>query len=266
LNSSEADGRAARPSQPDDWTEDTLRGGRVHLLQPRDGFRSSLDPVLLAAFIAPPLAPPLGRFLDIGCGTGAVAFLLADQVPTATGIAVEIQPRLAELAERGCSRNGFSSRLQIVRADIRGAAPRVGQPPRAPGLLARASFDLVAINPPFRPVDGGVPSPNPERAQANHEVTLALDEWLMCAAELLRPGGRLDAIFPAERLVPLATGCQERGLTVTRLRFVHARVGAPAARVLLEARLHGRQTLLVEPPLILHEADGAYRAEVRRML
>jgi tRNA1(Val) A37 N6-methylase TrmN6 len=262
LNSNPTDGRGAVISGSDAWTEDTLRSGRVHLLQPRAGFRSSLDPVLLAAFVA----PPLGRFLDIGSGTGAVAFLLADQDQAATGIAVEIQPRLAELCERGCARNGFSSRLQIVRADIRDAAPAAGPPPRAPALLARASFDLVAINPPFRPLDGGVPSPNPERAQANHEVTLALDEWLACAAELLRPAGRLAAIFPAERLVPLAAGCQARGLTVTRLRFVHARVGAPAARVLLEARLHGRQTLQVEPPLILHEPDGAYRDEVRRML
>ena len=245
------------PATLEGWTEDTLRGGRVRLYQPVRGFRSSLDPLLLSAFTP----PPLGRFVDIGCGTGALAFLLADQDPEATGVAVEIQARLADMAEVGCARNGLAARLQVLRADVRGAA---GRPPQAP--LGRASFDLVAINPPFRPVNGGVTSPNPERAQANHEVTLALDEWLDCAAELLRPGGRLAAVFPAERLVALLSGCHQRSLTAVRLRFVHARSGEPASRVLLEARLRSRQTLEVEPPLIVHEPDGSFRPEVVRML
>jgi tRNA1(Val) A37 N6-methylase TrmN6 len=47
---------------------------------------------------------------------------------------------------------------------------------------------------------------------------------------------------------------------------VHARADGPAARVLLEARLRSRRALVVEPPLVLHEADGSYRPEVRRML
>jgi len=36
------------------FTVDTLLGGRVTLLQPARGFRTSLDPVLLSAFVAPP--------------------------------------------------------------------------------------------------------------------------------------------------------------------------------------------------------------------
>ncbi len=63
------------------------------LLQPRRGFRSSLDPILLARF----LAPPYGRFLDIGCGTGALAFTLLADDPAARGLGVELQPRLARL-------------------------------------------------------------------------------------------------------------------------------------------------------------------------
>ena len=67
-------GNVASPAVGDDAiTTDTLLRGRVTLLQPTRGFRSSLDPVLLAAFVG----PPFGRFVDIGCGTGAVAFLLA---------------------------------------------------------------------------------------------------------------------------------------------------------------------------------------------
>jgi hypothetical protein len=64
-------------SEETEITRDTLLRGRVKLLQPRHGFRSSLDPVLLAGFIA----PPFGRFLDIGCASGALSFLLLAQRP-----------------------------------------------------------------------------------------------------------------------------------------------------------------------------------------
>jgi tRNA1Val (adenine37-N6)-methyltransferase len=235
-------------------TEDTLLQGRVHLIQPRHGFRSSLDPLLLAAFIA----PPIGRFVDVGCGTGALSFLLAEKDPSASGIAIDIQARLAELARRGNARNGFEARLDILTGDVRAS---VGRAP-----LARAAFDLVATNPPYRPAEGGVTSPDPERAQANHELSLSLPEWLDCATRLLRPAGRLAVIYPADRLAPLLTGCEARRLSVARLRLVHAHADRPACRVLLEARLQGRQTLTVEPPLVLHESDGTFRAEVRGML
>ena len=91
-------------------TVDTLLRGRVTLMQPAHGFRSSLDPVLLAAFVQ----PPFGRFVDIGCATGALAFLLAARDPAATGVGIEIQPRLRELAVRGLARNDFASRIEIA--------------------------------------------------------------------------------------------------------------------------------------------------------
>src|SRR5258708_31780584 len=97
------------------FTVDTLLGGRVTLLQPARGFRASLDPVLLAAFVA----PPFGRFLDIGCGTGAVSFLLLARDPAATGVAVELQAAHATLAAAGRDRNGWSERLAVVPADVR---------------------------------------------------------------------------------------------------------------------------------------------------
>src|SRR3954463_14791260 len=68
-------------------TVDTLLRGRVTLLQPARGFRSSVDPLLLSAFVR----PPFGRFVDIGCGTGTLAFSLAALDAMATGVAVELQ-------------------------------------------------------------------------------------------------------------------------------------------------------------------------------
>ena len=240
---------------PDDITVDTLLRGRVTLVQPRRGFRSSLDPLLLARF----LTPPHGRFLDIGCGTGALSFTLLADDAGATGVGVELQERLARLAGLGRARNQVGDRFQVVEGDIRALA--VG--------LSATPFDLVATNPPFRVTGHGVRSPDGERARANHEVTLTLAEWLDCAARLLRPGGRLGVVYAAERLPELLAGMNARDLSPARLRAVHPFADRPAVRVLVEAHRQSRRTLVIEPPLVLHEAgasEARFTAEAQRLL
>ena len=236
----------------DEVTHDRLLRGRVKLIQPARGFRSSLDPVLLAAFVA----PPFGRFLDIGCGTGALSFLLLARDPDATGVAVEVQPRLAALAARGRDENGWQARLDIVEGDARQRLDAV----RAAG------FDLCATNPPFRSLGEGHAPPDRERAIAHHEVSLTLDDWVACAARAARPGGRVAAVFPAERSVELLAAFVAHDLAPARLRFVHPLADRPASRLLIEAERGGRRPLSVEPPLILHAEGERYTPEVLRML
>lgn len=232
-----------------DITRDTLLRGRVKLLQPRHGFRSSLDPVLLAGFAA----PPFGDFLEIGCASGALSFLLLAQDANARGVGVEIQPRLAALAEQGRAANGFGERFQVVTGDI-----------RAEGTVAARAFDLVATNPPFRPVGDGVLPASPEKALANHEVTLALSDWLDAAVKALRPGGRLATIFPFDRSTELRAGIEAHGFSITRSREVVPRTGEAANRILVEAK-RSKEKVQSEPPLVVHDGKG-YSAEVRRML
>ncbi|HJX63049.1 MAG TPA: methyltransferase [Polyangia bacterium] len=232
-------------------THDTLLRGRVKLIQPVHGFRSSLDPVLLAGFIQ----APYGHFLDIGCGTGALAFLLLARDAAATGLGVEIQPRLAGLAIRSVQANGFGARFAVVASDVRDVGP-----------VLPADFDLVASNPPFRPLGQGVLPPQAERSLAHHEVALTLAEWLDVAKAALRPEGRLAAIYPADRLDEMRAALTARGLTMSRLRMVQAQADARPSRFCFEAR---RSALVAETlnetPLVVHE-QGKYSAEVRLML
>jgi tRNA1Val (adenine37-N6)-methyltransferase len=252
-----ASSTAPAPGVPADalateFTRDSLMRGRVTLFQPRHGFRSSVDPVLLAGF----LAPPYGHLLDIGCGTGALAFQLCAQDPLATGVGVELQPRLGNLLALGVAHNGLADRLRIEVGDVRSAPLRAG------------SFDLVATNPPFQLVGHGVLPADRERAIAHHEVELRLEEWVARAAILCRPGGRVGVVFPANRATELLATLEAHGLTPQRLRPVYPRAGQPATRVLVEARRHGRQAqqtqrpLVFEPPLFVYVGD-AYSDEMR---
>jgi tRNA1Val (adenine37-N6)-methyltransferase len=235
--------------EQDEITHDTLLRGRVKLFQPRRGFRSSLDPVLLVGFVA----PPFGHFLDIGCASGALSFLLLALDASARGVGVEIQPRLAALAGQGAKANGFVDRFRVVTGDV-----------RAQGALAAQGFDLVATNPPFRPVGEGVLPPLSEKALANHEVTLALAEWLDVSAAALRSDGRLVTIFPFDRWVELRGELDAHGFVVARSREVVPRAGDVPNRILVEAARSAVQAR-IEPALVVHDGQG-YSAEVRRML
>jgi tRNA1Val (adenine37-N6)-methyltransferase len=240
------------PDAADEVTVDALLRGRVRLYQPARGARMSLDPVLLAGFVS----PPFGRFLDIGCGAGALSFLMLARDPAATGVGVELQPRLAALAVRGRDDNGWRARLEIVTADVRERRPEV----------ATGSFDLVATNPPYRSLREGNVSPDEERALAHHEVALALDEWLDAAARAVRPGGRVAAILPAPRAAELLEAMRSRSLAPVRLRAVHPFLDRAASRVLVEAEPGGRRPLCFEPPLVVHVEGSRYTPEVLQML
>ena len=233
-------------------TADALLRGRVRLFQPGRGARMSLDPVLLAGFVA----PPFGRFLDIGCGTGPLSFLLLAGDPAATGVSVEIQPRLAALAVRGRAENGWEARLEIIEGDVRALGGRLGE----------GTFELVVTNPPYRTLDTSPPSPNRERALAHHEIALRLREWVAIAAQVVRPGGRVAAILPMERSTELIQTLAANALRPARTRNVHPHADEPASRVLVEARRGVEVPLVVEPPLVVHEPGGGFTPEVRRML
>ena len=175
------------------------------LIQPARGFRSSLDPLLLASFTA----PPFGRFVDIGCGTGAVAFLLASADEGSSGVGVEIQPRLARFAAAGAARNPFASRVAILHADARAAVGR-------DLLLPAGAFDLVASNPPYiAQREAGTLA----REVVDHEPAIALF------------GGDLGYEFYADLISRSATHLKPGGILVLEL----GHDSLPAVQPLLDA-------------------------------
>ncbi|MDX2020633.1 MAG: methyltransferase [Deltaproteobacteria bacterium] len=232
-------------------TRDTLLRGRVVVHQPARGYRFSLDPVLLSGFVS----LPLGRFIDLGAGSGVLSFLLLARDPHAAATAIEIQPRLAALAARGAAENGMTERLTLVANDFLAWAQ----------TQAQESFDVVASNPPFYTVEGGHLSPNPERALAHHEVALPLHEWTAAAARLLTPSGRIAVVFPAERKDALFEALQRQGFGDVRLRWARPTQVRPVHRLLVEAS-RGQPRVRAEDDLIVHTSEGEFSHEVKGYL
>ncbi len=110
-------------------------GGPVRLTTDRGVFsHGALDAGTALLLKQAPLPPAQGTFLDLGCGTGAIALMLARRAPAARVIAVDVNERARELCARNAAANGIDN-VEVLAPDAVDAAIR---------------FDLIWSNPPIR--------------------------------------------------------------------------------------------------------------------
>lgn len=221
----------------DDLTHDAFLGGRLHLWQPRKGYRAATDPVLLAA-ACPALSGQ--SVLDLGCGVGAASLCLAARVPDLRLYGLELQPDIAALARRNAADNGFA--MQIECGDL-------GQMPKP----LRLGFDHVIANPPYY-AQTGTPSPDPSRDTALRAET-PLGDWVQTAARRLSPGGWLTLICGVDGLPQVLTAMGTTLGSATVLPLA-PRQGRPALRIILRARKSGRAAFRLLAPFVLHEGTA----------
>jgi len=229
-----------------EFSEDPILRGLVRVVQPRRGYRFSLDSLLLADFA---LRARFSRALDLGSGSAVIAMILAQRRPRARVLGLEIQPELCEAARRGVALNGLGDRVQIVQGDLR----------EAERLVAHGAFGLVVCNPPFHEPAHGEVSPDAGRATARHALCCTLDDVLRAARHACRPGGRVALIHPGRDLPSVA------GLTLRAVRPVVSRAGRPARRYLMELSRSAPGRVQKLPQLLVHEGAG-YTTELRRIL
>lgn len=241
-----------RGGGPAESSEDALLGGRVRLLQPKDGYRVAIDPVFLAAALEP--AAGL-RVLDLGCGVGAAALCLLRRCPENSVVGLELQDQLAQLAEANSRLNELTDRFSVCHGDLR----------QADALLGRADFDQVMVNPPYQAAGTGRASRQPARALANHEGDLPLESWLDAALGQLRPKGTLTLIHRADRLPELLAGLAGRAGR-TRVLPLWPASDKPAKRVLVAAQKGVRGPAALLPGLVIHDAAGRYTAAAQAVL
>lgn len=222
---------------PEELTDDGFLGQRLHILQPRQGYRAATDPVLLAAAVP---ARSGDSVLELGCGAGVASLCLAARVPGLGLSALERQPAYAALARMNAVRNGLG--LTVVEGDL-AAMPD--------GL--RRPFDHVIANPPYFAAGDGTAAGDAGREAALREDT-PLAAWIDAATRRLVPGGWLTLIHLAARL-PHLLAVMDRRMGSQSVLPLAPRPDRAASRVILRARKGGRAAFRLLAPMVLH--DGA---------
>jgi len=233
-------------------TRDDLRQFDLQLSQPRQGYRFSLDALLLADFAD---ITARSAVADLGTGCGVISLVLARRHPDARFMAFENNPDMAALAGENVRTNGLEDRIGIVFDDILNIRRH----------FPVSSFDAVIANPPFRSPQSGKTSPHAGRDVARHETTAGLADFLAAAKYLIKPSGRMFFIYPPSRLAEFIRCAGELKLAILRLRMVHGTVQSVAKMFLVELAKGRTGELRVEPPLMVRGDDGGYSSEKLRI-
>ncbi|QJA06698.1 methyltransferase [Thermosulfurimonas marina] len=226
-----------------------LFGGRLCIVQPREGYRFSLEALLLSGFVH---LRGRERVLDLGAGCGVIAAVLALRYPGTKIVALEIQEILCQALRRTVRENALEGRVFPLRGDLR----------RLP--LKGGVFEVVVSNPPFKPPQSGRLPPEESHLLARTEARASLGDFLRAARQALKTGGRLFLVHTSLRLAEVLSEMRQKDLSPRRIRPVYPAPGKEARFFLAEAVAGGRTEARLEPPLFIHEVPGGeYSEELR---
>lgn len=225
---------------------ETLYGGYTLELCP-GAFPLSTDSMALAAFAKLPRG---ARVLDLGSGCGTLGLLLCGKDPSCTADGIELDENAHAMAQQNILRNGLSSRMTSICADLR----------TIPGIIAPGSYHCCISNPPY--FTGGPASRTVPLAR--RDDCCSLPELFAAAAWALKFGGDFFLVHRPERLAELCAAACAAGLEPKRLQLLHHREGGSVSLILLQCRKGAKPGLNWED-ISLYDPSGNPTAAYREI-
>jgi tRNA1(Val) A37 N6-methylase TrmN6 len=226
----------------------TLLDGRVIYCQPRAGYRSGIEPILLAASVP---ARPGERVLELGTGAGAGLLALCARVERLSGVGIERDRVMAQIATDNFAANRFGG-VRIVCGSVEGWRPDV-------------AYDHAFANPPWHKV-ASTPSTDAAKRTAKVAGDATLAAWIRLMASAVRHRGTLSLILPAGLFGQAAHALLEAKCGEITLLPLWPKPSIHAKLVILQAVRDGKGACRVLPGVPLHTADGSYTADVDSVL
>lgn len=231
----------------EDETLDELNKVNKKIIQKKDGFRFSVDAVLIANFLN--IKSGNLTVMDIGTGTGIVPLLISDNQHIKKIYGVEIQEENATLAKRSIIYNQLENKIEIINEDIK-------------KLKADFKVDLIVTNPPYIKSENGKISENRVKALSKHEIELTIKELIENSKRILKSGGSFNIICRTNRLQETISLLNENNFFIKRLRTVHTKPGKDAILFMIEALKDSKCTMEIMDALHIFNECGNYTEEV----
>lgn len=165
------------------------------------------------------------HILDIGCGSGLIALMLAQRYPAAKIDAVDIDSGACHQAGENFCDSPWNERLRVSHADIRDFAANSDHIHR---------YSLIVSNPPW--FQDSLKSGDAARDRARHADTLMSRELLRAVDTLLAVDGRFSVILPADLSPEFLLLASREGFHCHRACSVRPKADLTPKRCLMELR------------------------------
>ncbi|MCX5812378.1 MAG: methyltransferase [Proteobacteria bacterium] len=225
----------------DDETLDILCDDEIKIIQKKDGYRFSIDAILLSNFIT---LKKHERLLDIGTGCGIIPVYMSKKGNKNFMTGIEIQEELFHAAQKNKDLNNCEN-IQFIHGDIKLFVES----------LKKTPFHVIVSNPPYTKEHTGRKSPKHSRFIARYESYIDLSILLSASAALLNKKGRFYIIYPSKRLGELIYTAKANKLEPKRLRLIYPKKEKSANLFLAEFTKEGGMEVTIEKPLYIYDNE-----------
>ena len=188
------------------------------------------------------------KILDVGTGSGLISLMLAQRANNAQIHTIDIDESAVFQAQENVNISPWASRITVEHTSLQNFATSYND-----------LYDLVVSNPPF--FNQSLQTPEANRTQARHTVSLPHHDLILCSKKLLHPQGRMAVILPVTEGEMFVEIAKNEGLFCTRKVVVFPKPNVSAKRLLLEFSLVERNVLEQSELVIESEIRHVYSKE-----
>lgn len=187
--------------------------------------------------------------LDIGSGSGVLAFLTNYLYELKKVYAVEIQKSKANLLRENIALNNINN-IELINDDLNNVS------------FKENSLDYIITNPPYYKITDNIGNKEEEFLISRQEKYLKLEDIFAFSNKTLKDKGKLFMIHKPERMVEIFN--KSGNLKPKRVRFVESRVYEKPQFILVEFVKNARDGLKIEDPLVIYEGNS-YSKEMKQI-
>ena len=199
-----------------------------YIMQMRDGFKFSLDSLLLAEFVK--VKKDDKKILDMCTGNAPVPLVLSLKT-NAEIVGFEIQKEISELALESVAINGLEKNIRIINDDIK----------NIDNYFESNTFDIITCNPPyFKTKEDGYRNKNDFLTLARHEIAIDLETIFKIAFKYLKDNKAFYLVHRVERLDDIIVLARENKMNVKELQFISTKKEKAANTILVKCVKNGK--------------------------
>ncbi|OCG69667.1 hypothetical protein A9G43_10495 [Gilliamella sp. Occ3-1] len=224
---------------------------RFFVAHDKSPMKVTTDSCLLGAWVPIDSAPQ--KVLDIGCGCGVIALMLAQRLghDNSQIDAIDIDMLAVTQCQQNSQQAGFTS-INVINADINQFQPSYV-----------VGYDLIVTNPPY--FESAVDCRNSQRQLARYTECLNFQQLIDTVKRLLKPKGQFCLVLPYHLSNQFRLLCESNQLYLFQVMNVKYSADKDFSLSLL-AFSFIQPNKIDEQQLCMRDGDGRYSQDFRKLL